>query len=138
MATIEERTEVLEERANNMTMVVSQLEVRVDALDNTIQEFTALVKEQFSEIFSQLKVASDMLETLNNELAGIDDEEEEDENDGYTGDEEDEDAEVVFEPDNDLLGEDEIVDIPPPPPLTVDLENVYEALEESLKGENND
>lgn len=86
MANVDERLRTLERKSNGFAKVLSTFEGRLDAIDNTVNELSALTKEQMSELFSQLKTASDMLESISEEFY-VDPEEEEEEEEVEEGDE---------------------------------------------------
>lgn len=81
MSQTDERLKTLERKIGGFTQLLSKFESRIDAMDNQLNELSALTKEQFSELFSQLKTASDMLEAISEEFY-VDAEEEEEEDDG--------------------------------------------------------
>ena len=95
--TTDERLKTLERKINGYAQVMSNFETRVDGLDNQLSEFVAFAKEQFSELFSQLKVASDMLEAINEEFIADNEEDDEEEDEDLSPEEFDELVDVLVD-----------------------------------------
>lgn len=108
--TTDERLKVLERKINGFAQVLSNFEGRIDRMDNQLNEFQAFTKEQVSELFSQLKTASDMLEAINEEFIA----------DNEEGDEEEEESlDELFS----RLDEEEVDEIPELPYPVVDVDD---------------